>query len=175
MVVTLAIRLRVFSDMKKNLPFRSWFYFRTGYSQYFAFLLALGNMFTLTYYLAITKNPALNELFPSFSSYVIISAIIGIPILTFIGFIHMKRSHAYSSEQDVSAEAQPYNYKLPPGIMKECIVPLYLQILSLNKSLFTNEKISDDEVNKLLDLEKKLELLNSGASLPKPTKFDEIN
>jgi hypothetical protein len=87
----------------------------------------------------------------------------------------MKRSRAYSSEQDVSAEAQPYNYKLPPGIMKECIVPLYLQILSLNKSLFTNEKISDDEINKLLVLEKKLKLLNSGASLPKPTKFDEIN
>ena len=161
--------------MKKRLPFRAWFYFRTGYSQYFAFILALANMFTLTYYLAIADNPALDVIFPSFTSYVIISSIIGIPLLSIVGYAHMKRSPAYASEQDVSAEAQPYNYKLPPGIWKEVMAPFYLEMLVMGRKSLSNEKISNEELNQLITLEKRLELLTEGGSLPKPKKFDEIN
>jgi len=160
--------------LKKTLPYRSWFYFRTGYSQYFAFILALANMLTLTYYLAISNSSTLNSIFPSFTSYVIISIIIGIPIFSFVGFLHMKKSPAFTSEQEVSAEANPYNYKLPPGLWKECIVPLLLELLILSKKNLNEEKPDSSDLMRLKELEKKLDLLTKGGSLPIPKKFDEI-
>ena len=160
--------------MKKTLPFRSWFYFRIGYSQYFAFILAMAYMLTLTYYLAISNSPTLNSIFPSFTSYVIISIIIGIPIFSFVGFLHMKKSPAFTSEQEVSAEANPYNYKLPPGLWKECIVPLFLELLILSKKNLNEEKPDSNDLMRLKELEKKFDLLTKGGSLPKPKKFDEI-
>ena len=104
--------------MKKNLIFRAWFYFRTGLSQYFSFVIAIGNMFTITYYLLIENITFFDNVFPSFSIYVIISSIIGIPSLTILGFVHMKKSHAYKSEANIIHESLPYNYKLMPGIHK---------------------------------------------------------
>jgi len=145
-----------------------------GYSQYFAFTLALANMLTLTYYLAISNSPTLNSVFPSFLSYAIISIIIGIPILSFVGYLHMKKSPAFTSEQEVSAEAQPYNYKLPPGIWKECLVPLLLELLILSKKNINEEKPDKNDLMRLKELEKKFELLTKGGSLSKPKKFDEI-
>jgi len=73
----------------------------------------------------------------------------------------------------ISAEAQPYNYKLPPGIWKE--VMFYLEMLVMGRKSLSNEKISNEELNQLITLEKKLELLTKGGSLSKPKKFDEIN
>ena len=161
--------------MKKNLPFRSWFYFRTGYTQYFAFILGLGNMFTLTYYLAISDNPALETIFPSFTAYVIISSIIGIPALVIFGYFHMKKSPAFSSEQEISMESNPYHYKLPPGIWSEIYAPFFLSLLILERKSITGEKISMEDLDRLNKLEKNLELLKEGRSLPKPKKFFEIN
>ena len=43
--------------MKSNLAFRAWFYFRQGWSTYFAFIFAAINTLTVTYYLAIEKIP----------------------------------------------------------------------------------------------------------------------
>ena len=160
--------------LKKTLPFRSWSYFRTGYSQYFAFILSLVNMLTLTYYLAVTNSSTLNSLFPSFASYAILFIIILLPILSFVGFLHMKKSLAYTSEIDVFAEAQPYNYKLPPGLWKECVTPLLLELLIISKKSVNNEKSDDDDLKRLQALEKKFALLSDGGSLPKPDKFDEI-
>lgn len=166
-------RQREHCEMKKNLPFRAWFYFRTGLSQYFSFVIALGNMFTITYYLLIDNLSFFDSVFPSFSSYVITSSIIGIPLLTVLGFIHMKKSHAYKSEADIVHESLPYNYKLMPGIHKECLAPLYLELLRLGKKSLTDEKISDEEIKEIEILEAKLEMLSKGGSLTEPTKFDE--
>lgn len=160
--------------MKKNLPFRGWFYFRTGYSQYFAFILALFNMLTLTYYLAISENQNLEIIFPSFLSYLIISSLIGVPLLLLVGYVHLRKSLAYSTEQEVVAEAYPYNFKLPPGIYKECYAPVFLELLKLGRKSLLEQKISVEELKKLEDLEKKLQIIVSGGSLPRPKKFDEI-
>jgi len=159
--------------MKKNLVFRAWFYFRTGLSQYFSFVIAIGNMFTITYYLLIGNITSFDIIFPSFSSYVIISSIIGIPLLTVIGFIHMKKSHAFKSEADIIHESLPYNYKLMPGIHKECLAPLYLELLRLGTKTLLDEKIGDEEIKKIENLESKLDVLAKGDSLPIPKKFDE--
>ena len=153
--------------------FRAWFYFRTGLSQYFSFVIALGNMFTITYYLLIDNSTSFDILFPSFSSYVIISSFIGIPLLTIVGFVHMKKSHAFKSESNIIHESLPYNYKLMPGIHKECLAPLYLELLRLGRKSLNDEKISDDEIKKIELLESKLEFLAKGNSLTIPKKFDE--
>lgn len=153
--------------MKKKLPFRSWYYFRIGYAQYFAFILALGNMLTLTYYLVLTNEPSFKTVFPSFSIYVIVSSIIGVPLLMLVGYAHMKRSHAFTSEQDITVESNPYSYKLTPGIQRECMAPLYLELLKLGRKSLSDEKLTDDELRRLQELEKKLELIVKGDSLPK--------
>ena len=65
---------------KDNIPFRSWYYFRIGWSTYFAFILAAINTLTVTYFLAIDNYPILKVIFPSFEIYIIIILVIGIPL-----------------------------------------------------------------------------------------------
>ena len=94
--------------MGKNIGFRSWFYFRTGWSMYFAFILSAVNTLTVTYYLAVEKVPFLVEIFPSFIHYVLIFVAIGVPILVTTGYAHFKRTSARKAEVDISVETNPY-------------------------------------------------------------------
>ena len=158
----------------KTLPFRHWFYFRTGYGRYFAFLLGIGNMATLTYYLAIENSPALGTVFSSFTAYVAAVAVMAIPLFSLAGFLHMRKVPAYKSEAEVGAEAQPYHYKLTPGIAKECTAPLLLEMLVMLRKSASGEKLGKDDVARLQNLEKKFDVLVGGGSLPRPKKFDII-
>lgn len=158
----------------KKVPFRAWYYFQTGYTQYFTFTIAVINMLTTTYYLAITQNDAIGKLFPNFSDYVMISSTIGIPLLVFLGYIHMKRSHVYKSQQDILQESSPYNYYLLPGIQKEIMVPLFCELLELGRKSLSNEGITEEQNKRLGDLIQKLDLLSSGGSLDMPEKFDRV-
>ena len=160
--------------LRENLLPRLWFYFRTGYGQYFGFIIALANMFTITYYLLLDNISYLDNIFPSFSVYVIISSIIGIPLLVIIGFLHIKTSHAYRSEADISTESFPYFYKLLPGIQIECLAPLYLELIRLGRKSLLNEKLNEEEKKKLRDLENKLEWISEGKMLDIPKKFDDL-
>ena len=63
--------------MRANSGFRAWFYFRQGWSTYFAFIFAAINTLTVTYYLAIENYPVLQEIFPTFGHYVITVIAIG--------------------------------------------------------------------------------------------------
>lgn len=117
---------------------------------------------------------SLDIIFPSFSIYVIISSIVGIPLLVVIGFFHIKKSHAYRSEADITTESNPYFYKLLPGIQSECVAPLFLELLQLGRKSLNNEPITDDEQKKLINLEKKLELISQGKMLDIPKKFDDL-
>ena len=67
--------------MGKNPGFRAWFYFRQGWSTYFAFIFAAINTLTVTYYLAIENYPFLKTIFPSFEQYILIVVLVGIPLL----------------------------------------------------------------------------------------------
>ena len=78
--------------MKKKLPFRTWFYFRQGWTTYFAFIFAAVNTLVTTYYLAIKNVPELISIFPTFVAYVLIVVSIGVPLLVVIGYIHFKKS-----------------------------------------------------------------------------------
>ena len=98
--------------MGKNPGFRAWFYFRQGWSTYFAFVFAAINTLTVTYYLAIENYPFLKSIFPSFEQYIIIVVIVGIPLLIGIGYAHYKKTPSYRAEADVWIESNPYQARV---------------------------------------------------------------
>ena len=160
--------------MRKNLGFRAWYYFRIGWSNYFAFIIAAINTMVVTYYLAIGKIPSLKEIFPTFFHYALIWIIVGIPVLVAVGYIHYKRISAYHAESDILAESHPYNYKLPPGVSIEVIFPLYLAMTKMMIKWASNEKLSDDDLKQIAEMQKKMDLLIKGGSI-KGTKISDSN
>ena len=131
----------------KSPLFRAWFYFRNGWSMYFAFIFAAINTLVVTYYLAIDKIPFLLDFFPTFSHYVAAAVLIGIPFLIIIGYVHFKRSPAYRSEATIGFEVNPYVRR---GLINsEINLELNLMILNLLSKLSNNEKLNEDELNKI--------------------------
>jgi hypothetical protein len=157
--------------MGKKPVFRAWFYFRMGWSLYFAFILAAINTLVVTYYLAIDKASFLKEIFPSFTHYLIAAIGIGIPVLVLIGYLHFKKSPAYTAEADVGVEAFPYHYKLLPGYNKEVVFPLYLMLTQFIIKIANNEKLTEEELKQLNDIQNKIKLLLEGGQVGSPKTF----
>ena len=130
--------------MKTNLGFRSWFYFRMGYSTYFVFILAAINTLTVTYFLAIDNYPSLKEFFPSFEQYVVIIVCVGIPLLILVGYAHYKKTLAYKSETDVLIESNPYGRR--DLVNSEISLQLDLKLISLILKMSNGEKIDKNEI-----------------------------
>jgi len=147
----------------KFRTFRYWFYLRQGYITYFNFLFAGVNTLTVTYYLAIENIPSLKAVFPSFIEYIIIIVTVGVPLLVITGFAHFKRSAAYKSEQEIAIESNPWVYKLPPGHQKMVNFPNQLMLNTLMLKLLTNEKITEDEIKKMKELQKQMKHLIDGG------------
>lgn len=133
--------------MKKSLIFRSWFYFRSGWTTYFAFLLGAVNTLTVTYYLAIDEVPILKEIFPTFMHYIVVATIIIIPSLTAVGYIHFKKSQSYRAEADIGVEANPHFYRLIETT--EVTLPLYVEILDILTKLSLEKKLTDDDLQRI--------------------------
>ena len=140
--------------MKQMFFFRAWYYFRQGWTTYFAFVFAAINTLTVTYYLAIEKIPELQVIFPSFSQYVVLVALTGIPILIVIGYVHFKRSMAYKSEAAVGIESNPYGIR--NLINSEINLKLNLQILEILMQISKNSNLTDEEVKKIKSLQDEL-------------------
>ena len=137
--------------MRKNsVTFRAWIYFRTGWSTYFAFILAAINTLTVTYFLAIDNYPSLKLIFPSFEVYIIIIVTIGIPLLISIGYAHFKRTQAFKSEIDVQIESNPYQRR--NTVNNEINLRLNLQLLKLLTKLVNKEDLDDKEDKELKEL-----------------------
>jgi len=141
--------------LRKNLGFRSWFYFRTGWSIYFAFIFAAINTLTVTFYLAVENYPILKEFFPSFTTYVIFFVIIGIPLLISVGWIHYRRSAGYGAEAEVSAESNPIFFRSPPGWHIQVMFPLFLKLSEFLVKYSKDEKFSKEEITEIAELQKK--------------------
>ncbi len=138
--------------LKKNIGFRFWFYFRSGWSSYFAFILAALNTLTVTYYLAIEKYPALQAVFPNFLQYVLIVVSIGIPLLILVGYAHWKKTPAYRSEADIWMESNPYQARML--VNSEMLMQLNLKLIDLLIKQSKNESTSDAELNEIIKLHK---------------------
>ena len=140
--------------MANNKVFRSWYYFRMGWSTYFAFIFTAINTLTVTFYLAIEKIPILESIFPSFFHYVLIVSGLGIPILVVIGYAHYKRTKAFQSEVEILIESNPFAARNIANT--EMILELNLKSLNLLLALNQNKKISDSEIKEIRDLHEKI-------------------
>ena len=140
--------------MPKNLGFRAWFYFRNGWSLYFAFIFAAINTLTVTFYLAIEKYPNLDWIFPTFFHYILVVVSIGVPLLVLIGYIHYKRSSARKAEVDISYETDAY--KARTLVNTEITIALNMKLLDIITKISKKEEISNQEYQKLEQLREKL-------------------
>ena len=141
--------------MAKNVLFRAWFYFRQGWSTYFAFIIAAINTMVTTYYLAIKDVPTLEILFPSFSVYAGILSAIGIPLLILVGYLHYKRSAAFKAEADINMEANPHMRRLL--LNTETLLSLSANMSELMVKLVKNETLTEKEHEEIEVLKKKLD------------------
>jgi len=158
--------------VRNTLPFRSWFYFRMGWSTYFAFIFAAINTLTVTYFLAIERYPELTAIFPNFIQYVLIITIIGIPILIIVGYVHYKRTLAYRAEVDVSIESNPYQLRnvVNNAINVELALRMYEMILKLSK----NQKLTEDELAEIESTHKEYVKLNNSRSFTNKLDIDYV-
>ena len=149
--------------MSQNLVFRSWFYFRTGWQTYFAFILAAINTLTVTYFLAIENYPSLKTVFPSFEIYILIIVSIGVPLLVLIGYVHFKRSHSFKSEADVLIESNPYQRR--NTVNSEIILRLNLQLMSTLLKVAKKEDLSEEEIEEITQFHHEILKLSKDRTL----------
>ena len=149
--------------MSRFLIFRSWFYFRTGWQTYFAFILAAINTLTVTYFLAIENYPSLKTVFPSFEIYILIIVSIGVPLLVLVGFVHFKRSRSFKSEADVLIESNPYQRR--NTVNSEIILRLNLQLMSTLLKVAKKEDLSEEEIEEITQLHDEILKLSKDRTL----------
>ena len=137
-----------------DFVFRTWYYFRNGWSIYFAFIFAAINTLTVTYFLAVDNYPFLHSVFPSFAHYVVIISVIAIPLLIVVGYVHWKRSGARKAEIDINYEVDPYRARIL--VNSELILKINLNLIQLITKLASNEKLTPDEIQKIKDLQNEL-------------------
>ena len=140
--------------MEKNLGFRGWFYFRTGWATYFAFIVAAVNAFTVTFFLAIEKYPSLSVIFPTFFHYIVIVVGVGIPVLVLVGYVHYKKSKSFRAEADILIETSPHIRRILQNT--EVLLPSYLKLTELMIKLSENKKLTDKELEEISKLQKQL-------------------
>ena len=140
--------------MGKNPGFRAWFYFRQGWSVYFAFIFAAINMLTVTYFLAIENYPTLKEVFPTFEQYILITVLVGVPLLVSVGYAHYKKTPSYRAEADVWMESNPYQARVL--VNSELTLELNMKITDLLLKLSSKQEVKEEEMNEIKALQKKL-------------------
>ena len=146
--------------MGKNLAFRSWYYFRIGWSTYFALIFASVNTLTITYYLAIENYPFLQAIFPSFEQYIAIMVCIAGPLLVTVGYVHFKKTKAYRAEADVWFETNPYTVRYL--VNSELNLQLSLKLAKIIARMSKGEKLNDEQLEELTKIQKKFsEHINS--------------
>ena len=158
--------------MSTSTGFRGWFYFRMGWSTYFAFILAAINTLTVTYFLAVDNYPVLKTVFPSFEIYILIVTTIGTPLLILVGYSHYKKTRAFRSEMDVLVESNPFLRRttVNTDIILRFNVKLVDLILKLSK-----DTISEDELNDMKKIQKEITDLIKNRSLFNNLDIDYIN
>ena len=139
--------------MGKNPGFRAWFYFRQGWSTYFAFIFAAINTLTVTYYLAIENYPFLKTIFPSFEQYILMVVLVGIPLLVLVGYAHYKKTPSYRAEADVWVESNPYQARVL--VNTQFTLALNMKLTDVLLKLSSNQEITQKEIEEIKTLQSK--------------------
>ena len=158
--------------MSTSTGFRGWFYFRMGWTTYFAFILAAINTLTVTYFLAVDNYPTLKIIFPSFEIYVLIIISIGVPLLIFVGYSHYKKTKAFRSEMDVLVESNPFLRRTT--VNTDIILRFNVNLINLVLKL-SKDTISEDELNDMKKIQKEITDLIKNRSLFNNLDIDYIN
>ena len=157
---------------KNSILFRAWYYFRMGWSTYFAFILAAINTLTVTYFLAIDNYPSLKLFFPSFEMYILIIVTVGVPILIAIGYAHFKRTKAFKSEIDVMIESNPYQRR--NTVNNEMNLRMNLQLIKLWTKLVNDDKLESVDSDNLKKLIKTYEEFTKDRTFTNNSDIDFI-
>ena len=157
---------------KNSILFRAWYYFRMGWSTYFAFILAAINTLTITYFLAIDNYPSLKLYFPSFEMYILIIVTVGVPILIAIGYAHFKRTKAFKSEIDVMIESNPYQRR--NTVNNEMNLRMNLQLIKLLTKLVNDDKLESVDSDNLKKLIKTYEEFTKDRTFTNNSDIDFI-
>ena len=136
--------------MKQNTGFRGWFYFRQGWTTYFAFIFAAINTMVVTYYLAIENIPILKTVFPSFYVYLAVTALFGIPLLIFVGYAHQKKTASYKAEADIYYESNPHALRTYNDV--ELLLRLNLTLVNFLISDYEKNETSNEQLDELKKL-----------------------
>ena len=120
-----------------------------GLITYVAFLMAIINTLILSYELAIKKY-FFNSYFQSLEQFLIFSLFLLIPIMTLIGFIHMKKSRAFSSEMDIRIESNPHMRKMLLNTESQILLQSKQTELLFKK--LKNLRINDEDKRELSTL-----------------------
>ena len=165
--------------MKKNTGFRAWFYFRQGWTTYFAFIFAALNTMVVTYYLAIENIPVLKIVFPSFYAYLIIVISIGIPLLIFVGYAHQKKTASFKTEADIYYESDPHALRTYNDV--HLILKLNLSLINSLILDYKTNNTSNEKMDELIKFKEEIEfyLINRQSSkkidLEYFKKFSNLN
>ena len=116
--------------------------------------MAAVNTLVVTYYLAIERYPALVAIFPSFVQYALIIIAIGVPLLVLIGYAHWKKTSARKAEVDIFYEVNPYIMRAI--VNTELMLKLNLKLSKLLLKSQQDEKLSDEDIKELSELQKEL-------------------
>ncbi len=154
-----------------KLLYRSWFYFRTGYNLYLAFLIGFASNIVVLFRLGVAENKYLAPLFPSLTVFTIIGLLVAVPVGIFAGLYHMKRSGAYAADASVSLEANPYIYKVLPGKEQEVFLPLWvLTVKGLARMLDQKSAMTAEERKEMETLLEKANTLLKGQGVGLPSQ-----
>ena len=166
------IHQKKYSIVKKNIGYRAWFYFRMGWSTYFAFILAAINTLTVTYFLAIENYPELMAVFPSFEIYIVIITSVGIPTLIFVGYSHYKKTNVFKSEVDILVESNPILRRttVNADMNLRFSIKLFDLLLKLSKN-----KVSEDELNDAKKIQNEIINLIKNRSLSDELDMNYMN
>ena len=127
-----------------RLFFRSWHYFRMGYSIYLTYLMGIVGTLVTVYYLMIRAIPSLQVVFPDFTAFITASFVVGVPITVLLGWAHYKGflKSAFKAEQDIGTESNPYTTTIT--------APVNLPWLRLQVAIGKELNLDTSEVEKLI-------------------------
>lgn len=135
------------------------------------FILGYVSTLVTVYYLAIKNIPSLLDIFPKFQPFAVLATVIGVPVSVAVGWIHLKRSRLFSSETDISVEANPYNYKMSPGKETVLTTPIMLiQLRILRRLAETNGLLKGPEKDEMDQMENMLLTLLKGGYVGAPRR-----
>ena len=140
--------------------FRAWFYFRTGYNLYLAFLIGFASNIVVLFRLGVEPNNTLHSILPSLGIFTAVGLLVAIPVGILTGLYHMKRTGAYAADASVATEANPYIYKVVPGKEKEVFLPLWILTVQSLARMLDQQKTMTPEEKKEVE-----EILNKANSL----------